>query len=148
MVNIYQNEGIVLEPAGALSISCLDMIDKNLLKDKNVVCILSGGNNDISRYPDIAEKALLHQGLKHYFLITFGQTPGQLKKYINNVLGPNDDITRFEYLKRNNRNLGAVLLGIELQNNEDINNIVNKMDEFNFKYTKINPNDILYSHLI
>ena len=148
MIDVYQNEGIVLEPAGALSISCLDKIDKSKLKGKNVVCILSGGNNDISRYPDISEKALLHQDLKHYFLITFGQRPGELKKYINNVLGPNDDITRFEYLKRNNKNHGAVLLGIELQQKEDINNIISKMKENGFKYTKINPDDLLYSHLI
>ena len=148
MIDVYQNEGIVLEPAGALSISCLDKIDKSKLKGKNVVCVLSGGNNDISRYPDIVEKALLHQDLKHYFLITFGQTPGELKKYINNVLGPSDDITRFEYLKRNNKNHGAVLLGIELQQKEDINNIISKMKENGFKYTKINPDDLLYSHLI
>jgi len=148
MIDVYQNEGIVLEPAGALSISCLDKIDKSKLKGKNIVCVLSGGNNDISRYPDIVEKALLHQDLKHYFLITFGQTPGELKKYINNVLGPSDDITRFEYLKRNNKNHGAVLLGIELQQKEDINNIISKMKENGFKYTKINPDDLLYSHLI
>jgi len=148
MIDVYQNEGIVLEPAGALSISCLDKIDKSKLKGKNIVCILSGGNNDISRYPDISEKALLHQNLKHYFLITFGQRPGELKKYINNVLGPNDDITRFEYLKRNNKNHGAVLLGIELQQKEDITNIISKMTESGFKYTKINPDDLLYSHLI
>lgn len=148
IIDVYQNEGIILEPAGALSISCLDHIDKSKLKGKNVVCILSGGNNDIYRYPDIVEKALLYQDLKHYFLINFEQRPGELKNYINNILGENDDITRFEYLKTSNRNHGAVLIGIEIQEKEDIFHIISKMKNLGFKYKKINPNDLLYNYLI
>lgn len=148
MIDVYQNEGIILEPAGALSISCLDKIKKSELKGKNVICILSGGNNDIYRYPDIVEKALLYKDLKHYFLITFGQRPGELKKYINKILGKNDDITRFEYLKTSNRNDGAVLIGIELQDKQDIVDIIGKMEKFGFKYKKINPDDLLYNYLI
>ena len=148
MIDIYQNEGIILEPAGTLSISCLDMLEKKKLENKNVICLLSGGNNDISRYSDILEKALLYQTLKHYFLITFNQTPGQLKKFINNILGPNDDISRFEYLKKNNKNQGVVLLGIELQDKSDLCNILKKMEKYEFEYVKINPNDLLYTYLI
>ena len=148
MIDVYQNEGIILEPAGALSISCLDKIKQSKLKGKNVVCILSGGNNDLYRYPDIVEKALLYQNLKHYFLIKFGQRPGELKRYITKILGKNDDITRFEYLKTSNRNDGAVLIGIELQEKQDIVHIISKMEKLGFKYKKINPDDLLYNYLI
>ena len=148
MIDVYQNEGIILEPAGALSISCLDKIKQSKLKGKNVVCILSGGNNDIYRYPDIVEKALLYQNLKHYFLIKFGQRPGELKRYITKILGKNDDITRFEYLKTSNRNDGAVLIGIELQEKQDIVHIISKMEKLGFKYKKINPDDLLHNYLI
>ena len=148
MIDMYQNDGIILEPAGALSISCLDMIDKEKIKGKNVVCILSGGNNDISRYPVIMEKSLFYQDLKHYFIVSFGQRPGELKKFINNILGKHDDITRFEYLKKNNKDFGAVLIGIELQDSKDINNIIEKMDDIGFQYTKINEEDLLHTYLI
>jgi threonine dehydratase len=148
MIDIYQNDGIILEPAGALSISCLDMIDKEKIEGKNVVCILSGGNNDISRYPVIMEKSLFYQDLKHYFIISFGQRPGELKRFINNILGKNDDITRFEYLKKNNKDFGAVLIGIELQDSKDIHNIIKKMDDIGFEYTKIKENDLLHTYLI
>ena len=148
MIDIYQNDGIVLEPAGALSISALNNLEKNYLKSKNVVCILSGGNNDITRYPQIMENSLLYQDLKHYFLLSFNQIPGQLQNFINNIIGPNDDITRFEYLKKDNKETGSVLIGIELQNKEDIHNIINNMNKYNFNYVKINPSDLLYSYLI
>jgi threonine dehydratase len=148
MIDMYQNDGIILEPAGALSISCLDMIDKEKIKGKNVVCILSGGNNDISRYPVIMEKSLFYQDLKHYFIISFGQRPGELKRFINNILGKHDDITRFEYLKKNNKDFGAVLIGIELQDSNDINNIIEKMNDIGFQYTKINEEDLLHTYLI
>ena len=148
MIDIYQNEGIVLEPAGCLSISALEKIDKNILKNKNVVCILSGGNNDISRYPQIIENSLLYQELKHYFIISFNQIPGQLQYFINNILGPNDDISRFEYLKKDNKEIGSVLIGVELQNKHDINNIIENMKKNNIKYIKLNPDNILYSYLI
>jgi len=148
MIDVYQNDGIILEPAGALSLTCLDKIPVGLLKDKNVVCITSGGNNDISRYPTIIEKALLYQNLKHYFIIEFSQKPGELMKFINNVLGLNDDITRFEYLKKNNKDYGGVLIGIEVEYPSNITKICNNMQKFNFKYTQIKPNDLLYSYLI
>jgi threonine dehydratase len=148
MIDMYQNDGIILEPAGALSITGLDLMPKGSLTGKNVVCITSGGNNDISRYPTILEKALTYQGLKHYFIVEFAQKPGELMKFMNNVLGENDDITRFEYLKKSNKDYGAVLIGIEVDTPANITTICRNMTGLGFKYSQIRPGDMLYSHLI
>jgi threonine dehydratase len=111
MIELYQNEGIIAEPAGAVAISSLDQIaDK--IKGKTVVCVLSGGNNDLLRYPEILERSLIYQRRKHYFLVEFAQKPGQLKKFVNYVLGPDDDIVLFEYIKKNNKEKGPALVGI------------------------------------
>lgn len=146
MLDLYQNDGIVLEPAGILPISILDQIED--IEGKDVVCILSGGNNDITRYPEITERHLRYQKLKHYYIIEFTQTSGQLKEFINNILGPNDDIVRFEYIKKTNKDMGNVLIGIQLINREDISSIENKLKENNFKFIPINENNLLYSYLI
>ena len=148
MIDVYQNDGIILEPAGALSLVGLEKIPCGLLKGKNVVCITSGGNNDITRYPTIIEKALTHQNLKHYFIVNFAQRPGELLKFMNNVLGVNDDITRFEYLKKNNKDYGCVLIGIEVEIPNNIEKIRNNMSDLGFNYTQIKPGDMLYSQLI
>jgi threonine dehydratase len=145
MVDMYQNDGIILEPAGCLSIAALDRMDKDAIADKNVVCILSGGNNDIMRYPEIVEKSLIFQGLKHYFIINFVQKPGELKKFINHVLNKKDDITRFEYFKKTNKNYGSVILGIETNN---LNDLINNMDNMDINYIKIEENDLIYSVII
>ena len=147
MVNLYQNEGIVSEPAGALSISALDELGSRL-RNKVVVCILSGGNNDILRYPEIMEKSLVYKGLKHYFLIEFAQKPGQLKKLVDKVLGPSDDIVRFEYIKKNSKETGPALVGIELANKKDLRPLMKKLNEQNINYTTLEPNDLLYKYLI
>lgn len=147
MIDLYQNEGIVAEPAGALSVAALDQIAQNL-KGKNVVCILSGGNNDILRYPEIMERSLVYQGLKHYFLIEFAQKPGQLKQLINNCLGPTDDIVRFEYIKKSSKEKGPALVGIELSNKEDLRKLIEKMDKYQIAYTRITSEDPLYSYFI
>ncbi|MCP9619772.1 threonine ammonia-lyase IlvA, partial [Nocardia otitidiscaviarum] len=110
MLELYQNEGIVAEPAGALSVSALSVVD--IEPGSTVVCLLSGGNNDVSRYGEVIERSLVHQGLKHYFLVDFPQEPGALRRFLDEVLGPEDDITLFEYVKRNNRETGAALVGI------------------------------------
>lgn len=147
MIELYQNEGIIAEPAGALSISALDFI-KDKIKGKTVVCILSGGNNDIMRYPEVMEKSLTYEGLKHYFLINFAQKPGQLRKLVDSCLGPTDDIVRFEYIKKTSKEMGPALIGIELAKKEDINPLLNKMTEAEISYTKITASDLLYSYLI
>lgn len=147
MIQLYQNEGIVAEPAGALSIAALDFIAEEI-KDKRVVCILSGGNNDILRYPEIMERSLLYEGLKHYFLIQFAQKPGQLLEFLNKVLGPFDDIVRFEYIKKTSKELGPALVGIEFQSREDYPKMLKRMDEAGFNYTVISENDLLYDYLI
>lgn len=147
MIELYQNEGIIAEPAGALSVSALDEIAKEI-KDKTVVCILSGGNNDILRYPEIMEKSLVYLGLKHYFLIEFAQKPGQLKKFVNQVLGPNDDIVRFEYIKKNSKEMGPALVGIELSNKDDLNPFLERLDQSEIQYTRITGSDLLYNYLI
>ncbi len=145
MIDLYQNEGIVTEPAGALSVSALDNVD---IKGKKVVCILSGGNNDILRYPEIMEKSLLYQGRKHYFMIRFAQKPGQLKRFVNEVLGPNDDIVRFEYMKKTSKEKGPTLVGIELLKKEDYSLLIERMDKLKIEYSLIKEGDMLYNYLI
>lgn len=147
MIELYQNEGIVVEPAGALAVSALDDLGDQII-GKHVVCVLSGGNNDILRYPEIMERGLVYQGLKHYFLIEFAQKPGQLKKLVDKVLGPTDDIVRFEYIKKNSKETGPALVGIELSKKQDFQILINKMTNLGIKFTKIDASDPLYSYLI
>ena len=112
MIELYQNEGIIAEPAGALSVTALSEL--KLGTNDIVVCIISGGNNDLLRYAEVVERSLVHRGLKHYFLVNFPQEPGQLRSFLSDILGPDDDITLFEYLKRNNRETGTALIGLQL----------------------------------
>lgn len=147
MIELYQNEGIVAEPAGALSISALSFL-KEQIRGKTVVCILSGGNNDIMRYPEVMEKSLTFEGLKHYFLINFAQKPGQLRKLVDSCLGPTDDIVRFEYIKKTSKEMGPALVGIELVKKENLNPLLKRMDKLGISYTVITSSDLLYSYLI
>ncbi len=147
MIELYQNEGIIAEPSGALPISTLDEI-KDQIKGKTVVCILSGGNNDLLRYPEILERSLVYQGRKHYFLIEFAQKPGQLKKFVNYVLSPNDDIVLFEYIKKNNKEKGPALVGIELKDSVDFQPLLERMKEIELNYTILKSDDLLYKYLI
>ncbi|HVF69737.1 MAG TPA: threonine ammonia-lyase IlvA [Xanthomonadales bacterium] len=147
MVDLYQQEGIIAEPAGALSISILDEFAKEI-KGETVVCVLSGGNNDILRYPEIMEKSLVYRGLKHYFLIEFAQKPGQLKDFLNHALGPRDDIVLFEYIKRNSREKGPALIGVELTKKEDLTVLLDRMDKLQLRYTKITSDDPLYGFIL
>lgn len=147
MIDLYQNEGIISEPAGALSIAALDELGEEI-RGKTVVCVLSGGNNDILRYPEVMEKSLVYQGLKHYFLIEFAQKPGQLRKFLDHALGPTDDIVRFEYVKRTSRETGPALIGIELTKKEDLLPLMDNMDKLGINYTRITSSDILYRYLI
>lgn len=144
IIELYQNDGIIVEPAGALSISVLDQF-KEIIKNKKIVCILSGGNNDILRYPEIVERAKKYLDKRRYYIIEFVQKPGQLKKFINEVMNENDDIIRFEYLKKNNKEQGNVLLGIE---SNDFNLFESNLKKDNFNYISINENDLLYNYMI
>ncbi len=147
MIDLFQNEGIVTEPSGALTVSALEDV-KNEIKGKVVVCIISGGNNDLLRYPEIMEKSLIFQGRKHYFLVEFAQKPGQLKKFVNHVLGQKDDIVLFEYVKRTNREKGPVLVGVEFSKKEDYPPMVKKMSDFGFKFKELNPDELSYNFLV
>jgi len=133
MISLYQNNGIVTEPAGALSVAVLEKLGDKI-KNKTVVCVISGGNNDISRYPEIVDRSLVYQGLKHYFIIDFSQKAGALRKYLNVVLGPDDDIVLFDYFKKNNRETGPALVGIELLKKENLQPLLKRMDKCGFKY--------------
>lgn len=152
LLDIYQNDGIISEPAGALPISCLDNMDPDEVRGKNIVCVLSGGNNDVSRYPEIIERCLVYQNLKHYYLIRFAQTPGQLKKFINSVLGENDDICRFEYIKKTNKEFGDVLIGIQVSDQSNVIKINYELEKNNFDFVKLNKNNpessLLYSYMV
>ena len=147
MVDLFQNEGIVIEPSSATTIAVLDFL-KEEIKGKKVVCVISGGNFDLLRYPEILERSLVYQGLKHYFLIEFAQKPGQLKKFVNNVLGPDDDIVLFEYIKKNNKEKGPALVGIELKDKKDFKKIIDNLNKYQFSYQVISSNDLLYKYLI
>ena len=147
ILELYNDSAVVAEPAGALSIAALDSY-KDKIEGKNVVCIISGGNNDIERTPEIKERSLLDQGLKHYFIINFPQRPGALKEFVVDILGPNDDITRFEYTQVNNKEKGPTLVGIELTRKEDYQTLIAKMDKKGIQYTVINENPELFDLLI
>ena len=147
MIELYQNEGIVTEPAGALSVASLDEIAKDI-KGKKVVCIISGGNNDILRYPEIMERSLVYQGRKHYFIIDFAQKPGQLKKLLNEALGPTDDIVRFEYIKKTNKEKGPALVGFELRDKKDLEPLLKRMKDIELQFTVLKSDDLLYQYLI
>lgn len=147
ILRLYNEEAIVVEPAGALTIAALDFY-KDQIKGKNVVCIVSGSNNDITRTEEIKERSLLYEGLKHYFLLNLPQRPGALKEFVNEVLGPNDDIAYFQYSKKNNRESGPVIVGIELQNKNDIDYIEERLMAKNFIYQYLNENSELFTNLI
>jgi threonine dehydratase len=146
ILKLYNEDAIVAEPAGALSIAALDNYAKEI-KGKNVVCIVSGGNNDIDRMQEIKERSLQYEGLKHYFLIRFSQRPGALKEFIN-VLGPNDDITRFEYIQKHNKESGPALVGIELRSKEDYTILLQKLNHHHVNYTELKKDDNLFGYVV
>jgi threonine dehydratase len=147
ILKLYNEDAIVVEPAGALSIAALDDY-ADAIKGKTVVCVVSGSNNDIDRMQEIKERSLQYEGLKHYFLITFTQRPGALREFLNHVLGPNDDITRFEYMQKHNKETGPALVGIELSSREDYQELLNKLALHKITYTELNKNDTLFGYLV
>lgn len=147
ILKLYNEEAIVVEPAGALSVAALDDY-ADQIKGKKIVCVVSGSNNDIGRMQEIRERSLQYEGLKHYFLIRFAQRPGALKEFVNQVLGPTDDITRFEYMQKNNKDTAPALVVIELQSSENYKALVSKMKQFSINYTELNKNDNVFGYLI
>jgi threonine dehydratase len=146
MLDLYQNEGIIAEPAGALAVAGL--LEADIEPDSTVVCLVSGGNNDVSRYGEVLERSLVHLGLKHYFLVDFPQEPGALRRFLDGVLGPNDDITLFEYVKRNNRETGEALVGIELGSAADFDGLLARMRATEMQIETIEPGSAAYRYLL
>ncbi|PTX42527.1 L-threonine ammonia-lyase [Christiangramia gaetbulicola] len=147
ILDLYNQDAMVVEPAGAMAISALDLYSEKI-KGKNVVCIVSGSNNDIIRMAEIKERALLYSGLKHYFVVVFPQRAGALKEFVAKVLGPNDDITHFEYSKKHNRSNGPAVVGIELKDPNDFKPLVDRMKKKNFYGEYLNDNPNLFQFLI
>lgn len=147
ILRLYNEEAMVVEPAGALSIAALDFY-KDKIKGKNVVCIVSGSNNDIERTAEIKERSLLYEGLMHYFMIQFPQRPGSLKEFVNEILGPDDDITYFQFTKKNSREVGPAVVGLELKNKNDIMDIKNRMISKGFEFEYLNEKQDLFTQLI
>lgn len=147
ILRLYNEEAMVVEPAGALTIAALDFY-KDKIKGKNVVCIVSGSNNDIERTAEIKERSLLYEGLMHYFMIQFPQRPGALKEFVNTILGEEDDITYFQFAKKTSREMGSVIVGLELKNKKDIEPIKANMAKHGFEYRYLNEKEDLYSQLI
>lgn len=147
ILKLYNEEAIVAEPAGALAVAALDLCAAQI-KGKKVVCIVSGGNNDIERMQEIKEKSLLFEGLKHYFIVRFPQRPGALKLFVNEVLGKTDDITRFEFIKKTERESGPALVGIELKSPEDYTSLLERMKAFKFDIIELNQDQTLFEYLV
>ena len=147
ILQLYNEDAIVAEPAGALSIAALDQY-ADQIKGKKVVCVLSGGNNDIDRMNEIKERSLLYEGLKHYFIVRFVQRPGALKEFVNHILGPTDDIVRFEFIQKHNKETGPALIGIEVKTKEDFNELITRMDSYKLNYTLVNQNENLFEYLV
>jgi threonine dehydratase len=146
MLDLYQVDGIIAEPAGALASSAIGpwMPDPG----QTVVAILSGGNNDVSRYAEIIERSLIFEGRKHYFMVSFPQEPGALRRFLDDVLGPGDDITYFEYVKRSNREFGPALVGIEIASRGDYPGLLDRMERSNIQVEEIDPQSSMFRFLI
>lgn len=147
ILQLYNEDAIVVEPAGALAISALDDY-ADVIKGKTIVCVVSGSNNDIDRMQEIKERSLQYEGLKHYFLIRFAQRPGALKEFVNHVLGPGDDITRFEYMQKHNKETGPALVGIELKSKHDYETLLENLNRYHINYTELKQNDNLFGYLV
>jgi len=146
ILKLYNDEGIIVEPAGAISISALDFMGEEI-EGKNVAIIVCGGNNDIQRTQEIKERALIYEGLKHYFIVKFPQRAGALMEFLK-VLGPDDDIAHFQYIKKNSRESGPALVGIELARKSDFNTLLKAMDAQGINYQHINKNPMLFEMLV
>ncbi|MEA2844456.1 MAG: threonine dehydratase [Actinomycetota bacterium] len=147
MLDLYQWEGIVAEPAGALATAALGeavVVEPG----QTVLCVLSGGNNDVSRYGEVVERSLIHQGLKHYFLVEFPQEPGALRGFLDEVLGEDDDITLFEYVKKNNRETGPALVGVEIARREDFEPLLERMSHSRLRIDPVPPGSALFTFLV
>ena len=147
IIKLYNEEAIVVEPAGALTTAALDQVSEEI-KGKNVVCVVSGSNNDLSRLEEIKERSLLYEGLKHYFVIKFPQRSGALREFLDSVLGPNDDITHFQYTKKNSRDAGPAIVGIELRQKEDYNGLIQRMEQAQINYKPLNNDPTLFEYFI
>jgi threonine dehydratase len=147
ILKLYNEEAIVVEPAGAISVAALDDY-ANQIKGKKIVCIVSGSNNDIERMQEIKERSLQYEGLKHYFLIRFAQRPGALKEFVNQVLGPTDNITRFEYMQKNKKDSAPALVVVELESPENYQVLIDNMKSYNINYTALNKNDNVFAYLV
>lgn len=147
MLDLYQVEGIIAEPAGALASAAVARFLPDL-PDGPIACILSGGNNDVSRYDDIVERSLVYEGLRHYFLVTFPQEPGALRSFLDEVLGEGDDIVLFEYTKKNNRETGPALVGIEIDDPSHLEPLLERMTHTPMHIEKLEPNSPAFSFLL
>jgi threonine dehydratase len=147
LLDLYNENAIVAEPAGALPIAALDLY-RDQIRGKSVVCVISGGNNDVDRMQEIKERSLIYEGLKHYFMVNFPQRAGALREFLDDVLGPNDDITRFEYTKQHNKDNGPALVGIELKHREDYASLMERMYAKGLTFYELNKDPLLFNLLI
>lgn len=147
ILQLYNENAIVVEPAGSLPVAALDLY-RDQIRGKTVVCVISGGNNDIDRMQEIKERSLIYEGLKHYFMVNFPQRAGALREFLSEVLGTNDDITRFEYIKKHNKDNGAALVGIELQDRNNYSALIERMQAKNLSYVEVNKDSVLFDLLV
>lgn len=147
ILDLYSKQAIVAEPAGALSVAALELL-KEEIKGKTVICVISGGNNDINRMAEIEERSLIYQGLINYFVVNFPQRPGALKEFVTEVLGPNDDITLFEYTKKVNRGTGPVVLGVLSKQKEDVPGLLVRIEQFDSNFLKLSEHPTLHTLLV
>ncbi|GMA20812.1 threonine ammonia-lyase IlvA [Arsenicicoccus piscis] len=147
MLALYQVDGVIAEPAGALASSALGRF-VHVQPGQDVVVVVSGGNNDVSRYSEIVERALVYEGRKHYFLVNFPQEPGALRRFLDEVLGPDDDITLFEYVKRSNRETGPALVGVELGDPGELDALLDRMAHSPMGVEKVEADSPFYRFLV
>ena len=146
-LDLYQDDGIVAEPAGALALAAVDALSDRVA-GRQVVCILSGGNNDVARYDEIIERSLVHQGLKHYFIVSFPQQPGALRRFLDECLGPTDDIVLFEYIKKNDREFGPALVGVELAERTDLEPLLARISHSGLDVQRLPPDSPVFHLLV